>query len=260
MTGYQPDVFSDIDFHNEGCDASQYRCLVLSTHPEYWSRQMYDNLAAYLDAGGSVLYLGGNGIYENGEYEPGQTGMIFRAGLEGGPRVSALFRVLTPPSPSVRCWALRPSAAAWSAPPTRSKSPTTLCSPASASRDAVTGVRAAGGQRRSVRRDRAQHRLRQRQGQRLGSRHVRRCRCGHRADQLRNRGQPDSRIQPPDGLQVLASGEADFEGPGAEMVFYEHTGGGIVFSVGSLTFGGSLVVDRTIQQLMRNVLTRAGVT
>ena len=39
-----------------------------------------------------------------------------------------------------------------------------------------------------------------------------------------------------------------------------HTGGGIVFSVGSLTFGGSLVVDGTIQQLMRNVLARAGVT
>jgi hypothetical protein len=43
------------------------------------------------------------------------------------------------------------------------------------------------------------------------------------------------------------------------MVFYEHSGGGIVFSVGSLTFGGSLVVDSTIQQLMRNVLTRVGV-
>ena len=35
------------------------------------------------------------------------------------------------------------------------------------------------------------------------------------------------------------------------MVFYEHDGGGIVFSAGSLTFGGSLVVDPTIQQLIR---------
>jgi hypothetical protein len=64
----------------------------------------------------------------------------------------------------------------------------------------------------------------------------------------------------PDGLVVLASGEADDKGPGAEMVFYEHPGGGIVFSVGSLTFGGSLVVDPALQQLVRNVLTRAGVT
>ena len=63
----------------------------------------------------------------------------------------------------------------------------------------------------------------------------------------------------PDGLVVLARGEPDAEGPGAEMVFYEHSGGGIVFSVGSLTFGGSLVVDSTIQKLMRNVMTRTGV-
>ena len=54
------------------------------------------------------------------------------------------------------------------------------------------------------------------------------------------------------------SGEHDGDGPGAEMVYYEHPGGGIVLSVGSLTFGGSLVVDPTIQQLMRNVLLRAG--
>ena len=94
--GYQPDVFSDLDFHNDGCDASQYACLVLSTHPEYWSRQMYDNLATYLNQGGSLLYLGGNGIYENGEYEPDQTAMTFRQGIEGGPRVTSLFRVLTP--------------------------------------------------------------------------------------------------------------------------------------------------------------------
>ena len=50
--GARPDVYSDLDFHNAGCDASQYSCLVLSTHPEYWSRQMYDNLSTYLDAAG----------------------------------------------------------------------------------------------------------------------------------------------------------------------------------------------------------------
>ena len=63
----------------------------------------------------------------------------------------------------------------------------------------------------------------------------------------------------PAGLIRLAQGEHDGEGFGADMVFYVHPGGGFVFSVGSLTFGGSLVVDPRIQQLMRNVLTRAGV-
>lgn len=58
---------------------------------------------------------------------------------------------------------------------------------------------------------------------------------------------------------ALATGESDAGGAGAEMVFYEHSGGGLVFSVGSLTFGGSLVVDSTIQQQMQKVLSRAGV-
>src|SRR5262249_4212479 len=35
------------------------------------------------------------------------------------------------------------------------------------------------------------------------------------------------------------------------------TGGGIVFSAGSLTFGGSLVVDSRIQQIVRNALSEA---
>jgi hypothetical protein len=61
-------------------------------------------------------------------------------------------------------------------------------------------------------------------------------------------------------LAILATGVFDGTGPGADMVFYEHPGGGFVFSVGSLTFGGSLVVDSTIQQLMHNVLNKAGVT
>lgn len=61
-------------------------------------------------------------------------------------------------------------------------------------------------------------------------------------------------------LVVLARGEADEAGAGADMIYYDHPGGGFVFSVGSITFGGSLVVDRTIQQLMRNVLTNARVS
>ena len=67
--GFRPDVYSDLDFHNDGCDAAQYACLVVGTHPEYWTTQMYDNAAAYLDAGGSLLYIAGNGIFEVGEYD-----------------------------------------------------------------------------------------------------------------------------------------------------------------------------------------------
>jgi hypothetical protein len=97
--GRRPDVYTDLDFHNGLLDGHGYDTLVLSTHPEYWSRAMYQRLRSFLDGGGSLLYLGGNGIYENAEYSDDQTGMIFRAGVEGGPRSDALFRRLDPPMP-----------------------------------------------------------------------------------------------------------------------------------------------------------------
>ena len=63
--GYRPDMYTDLDFHENGCDAAQYRILVCGTHPEYWTPEMYDNLVAYLDDGGSFAYLGGNGLFED---------------------------------------------------------------------------------------------------------------------------------------------------------------------------------------------------
>ncbi|MBO1318490.1 N,N-dimethylformamidase beta subunit family domain-containing protein [Acanthopleuribacter pedis] len=61
----------------------------------------------------------------------------------------------------------------------------------------------------------------------------------------------------PAGLQVLA--RANPGGTGGEtrgeITFYRHPGGGFVFSAGSITFGGSLVIDPQLQQLMRNVMS-----
>ncbi|MFN8668719.1 MAG: DUF6605 domain-containing protein [Gemmatimonadaceae bacterium] len=66
---YAVDVYTDQDMHDGipglGVDgAPNYRALILNTHPEYWSRAMYDHAKAYLARGGSILYLGGNGVYE----------------------------------------------------------------------------------------------------------------------------------------------------------------------------------------------------
>ena len=66
---FSPDVYPDIDFHDGDGLPSRYRTLVLSTHPEYWTTRMYDNLKRHFDSGGSLLYLGGNGIYERGTYQ-----------------------------------------------------------------------------------------------------------------------------------------------------------------------------------------------
>jgi hypothetical protein len=58
---------------------------------------------------------------------------------------------------------------------------------------------------------------------------------------------------------VLAQGQPDASGPGADMTYYDHPGGGCMFSVGSISFGGSLVGDPVLSGIMRNLLTRAGI-
>jgi len=58
------DVITDEDLHYEGEGLlSDYRVLVTGSHPEYWSAAMLDGLEAWLDDGGRLMYLGGNGFY-----------------------------------------------------------------------------------------------------------------------------------------------------------------------------------------------------
>ena len=66
---YAFDVYTDQDLHDgiagiSDGSADRYRALILNTHPEYWTCEMYDRAIAYRDRGGSILYLGGNGLYE----------------------------------------------------------------------------------------------------------------------------------------------------------------------------------------------------
>jgi N,N-dimethylformamidase len=58
------EVLTDEDLHREGVDAlAPFRCVVLGSHPEYWTSAMLDGLEAYLGGGGRVAHLGGNGLY-----------------------------------------------------------------------------------------------------------------------------------------------------------------------------------------------------
>ena len=62
--GHQYDVITDEDLHHEGAELlAPYQVVVTGSHPEYWSRQMLDGLKSYLEKGGRLMYLGGNGFY-----------------------------------------------------------------------------------------------------------------------------------------------------------------------------------------------------
>jgi N,N-dimethylformamidase len=58
------DVLTDEDVHREGADLlGRYRTVLTGTHPEYVTAEMLDGFAGYLAGGGHLMYLGANGFY-----------------------------------------------------------------------------------------------------------------------------------------------------------------------------------------------------
>jgi N,N-dimethylformamidase len=58
------DVITDEDLHRDGLARLRpYRAILTGTHPEYASEAMVEALEGYLDGGGRIMYLGGNGFY-----------------------------------------------------------------------------------------------------------------------------------------------------------------------------------------------------
>lgn len=63
-TGRRCDIIADLDVHREGAGLlGRYPCVMTGTHPEYATRRMIDAFGDYLDGGGRLIYMGGNGLY-----------------------------------------------------------------------------------------------------------------------------------------------------------------------------------------------------
>ena len=88
--GVPCDVLTDHDLHEEGAALlAPYRVVIAAQHPEYHSERMMAALEEYLDAGGRLMYLGGNGFYWRAEPSPAQPHAIEVRRAEGGIRVWA---------------------------------------------------------------------------------------------------------------------------------------------------------------------------
>lgn len=86
---YAYDIVTDEDLHDEGLSALKpYRTVITGTHPEYTSCAMLDALSAYLDGGGRLMYLGGNGFYWRTAFHPTLPGVIEVRRAENGTRAS----------------------------------------------------------------------------------------------------------------------------------------------------------------------------
>jgi len=74
------DYYAETQLHDGTLDLDAYKVLIISTHPEYWSRAMYQAVKSWVhQRGGKLMYLGGNGLNCEAEFiDP--TTLIYRNG------------------------------------------------------------------------------------------------------------------------------------------------------------------------------------
>ena len=90
QSGLGFDIITDEDLHREGEELlSRYRVVVTGSHPEYYSLRMLDTLEAWLNEGGRLMYMGGNGFYWRIAFHPELPGVIEVRRAEGGIRTWA---------------------------------------------------------------------------------------------------------------------------------------------------------------------------
>lgn len=232
--GFAYDYYSERQLHDGTLDLDQYRILIISVHPEYWSREMYEAVKNWVwDRGGKLIYLGGNGLNCEVEFLD-EHRMRFRTHLK--PSEGGALGMPDPDNPDIYL---------------ESRMHRTLESEANLLGVVCTetGIMTAAPYK-VVKPD---HWVFSGTGLAEGDvfgenslhERVHGGASGHETDKM-------SKSSPP-GTELLAKGLNRDEG-GAEIVHYETASGGAVFSVGSITYVASLLVDSAISRITSNVI------
>jgi len=270
--GFEVDLITDHELHHEGVALlERYRAVVTGSHPEYHTTQMLDALQAYRDTGGRLVYLGGNGFYWKVALDPVREGLVEVRRAEGG----------------IRAWAAEPGeyyhqfdgqyGGLWRR---NARPPQALVG---------VGFTAQGNFVGSHYRIKPAARTDPRVSWILegvtaetvgGEGFSGHGAAGFELDRVDQRlGSPANAVviassedHPPEAPWMLVPeeqlthittipGQSHKELIRADMTWFDCPGGGEVFSVGSITFCGSLPVngfDNDISRILRNVLTRFG--
>ena len=79
--GFPYDLYSETELHFGGFSLDAYKVLILNTHPEYWSREMYDRVKRWVnERGGRLMSLAGCGLYAEVEFADEHTILCRREG------------------------------------------------------------------------------------------------------------------------------------------------------------------------------------
>src|SRR5919109_2133373 len=83
--GVSYDVITDEQLHTHGRELlARYRVVLTGSHPEYVTESMHLAVQAYLESGGRLMYLGGNGFYWVTAVDPQRPHVIeVRRGISG---------------------------------------------------------------------------------------------------------------------------------------------------------------------------------
>ncbi len=88
--GFEVDLVTDEDIDDEGAPAlAPYQVLLTGSHPEYHTARTLDAIEAFKAKGGRLCYLGGNGFYWRIARDPARPHLIEIRRAEGGVRMWA---------------------------------------------------------------------------------------------------------------------------------------------------------------------------
>ncbi len=236
--GYEYDLYADDQLHDGTLELDAYDALVIHTHPEYWSSEMYDRVKTWVqDRGGNLAYLGGNGI-----------------DCEVDVLADNRVRYLNKSQPR----SLSETSDYDDTPRSRDESYETRFDRTHESGGNLLGVVTTLSGLMTA----APYEVKDEshwvfegteleRGDLFGTETLQERIAGGAS------GQETDKISEhaPDELSLLAKGTNPNEG-GAEMVYYETDSGGTVFSVGSITYPASLFVDEHTPVITKNVLDR----
>jgi N,N-dimethylformamidase len=219
------DYYAETQLHDGTLDLDAYRILIISTHPEYWSREMYFAVKSWIqERGGKLMYLGGNGLNCEVEfvdsttvtYRNGDARTVKQEGYE------SRFHARVESEANLLGVVFSETGIMTGAPYRVSK----------ANHWAFDGTNLSDGDRFGE-----------------SSLHMR-CpggASGHETDKV-------SPSSPPNVVR-LAKGTNVDEG-GAELIYYESSSGGAVFSAGSIAWPSAISVDSAVSRITANVLNR----
>ena len=228
------DIISGFELHQNQNVLSKYKAIILSTHCEYWSKQMFEQLKSFHQNGGAILNLSGNSIYREIEFD--QTGNMHCVSLRfsesaedesallgvrfdmRGYQTSSPFKVIEPDH-----WIFRE---------------TGLGAGEFFSESSLNKPFANKNQLSTYDPTKPGIKIKDKLKEDGGS--------GWETDKLTKTA--------PDDVLLLAKGMNPHKG-GADMIIREpKDGSGIVFSASSITFAGSLLIDSISSKIIKNLL------